>query len=74
MTWKLNNTLSSNAQVKEIKGEIRKHLEMNDKKHNISKSAVCNWSSAEREIYDFMCLYQKRRKKKKIRNKLRSVI
>lgn len=42
MTWKLNNTLLSNAQVKEITGEIRKHLEMNDKKHNISKSAVCN--------------------------------
>ena len=68
MTWKLNNTLSSNAQVKEITGEIRKHLEMNDKKHNISKSVVCNSSSAEREIYDFMCLYQKRRKKKKNKN------
>ena len=36
MTWKLNNTLLSNAQVKEITGEIRKHLETNENEHNIT--------------------------------------
>ena len=62
-TWKLNNTFLNNQWVtEEIKREIKKFLETNDRKHYNSKPVGCSKSSSKREVYSSTILPQETRK------------
>ena len=55
-TWRLNNTFLDNRQVTdEIKRDIRKFLETNDKETTTTQSSK---SSSKREVYSNMNLPQ----------------
>ena len=61
--WRLNNTFLNNQWVtEEIKREIKKFLETNDRKHYNSKPVGCSKSSSKREVYSSTILPQETRK------------